>query len=52
MRLVACKASKRLSTELARSALQVRIGSAMPLKTYGEISDVELAALWLYLRSE
>jgi mono/diheme cytochrome c family protein len=28
-----------------------QLGSAMPLKTYGEMNDMELAALWLYLQS-
>ncbi len=28
-----------------------RIGPAMPLKTFGEMNDMELAALWLYLQS-
>ncbi len=28
-----------------------QISRAMPLKTYGEMNDMELAALWLYLQS-
>ncbi len=28
-----------------------QLGSAMPLKTYGEMNGTELAALWLYLQS-
>ena len=28
-----------------------RLSPAMPLKTYGEMNDMELAALWLYLQS-
>lgn len=27
-----------------------RLGSAMPLKTYGEMNDTELTALWLYFK--
>jgi mono/diheme cytochrome c family protein len=29
-----------------------RIDKAMPLSTYGEMNDTELAALWLYLRNQ
>ena len=28
-----------------------QLGAAMPLTTYGEINDTELAALWIYLRN-
>ena len=28
-----------------------KLSPAMPLKTYGEMNDTELAALWLYLQS-
>ena len=45
MRPVACSASKRLSTELGRSAAQARTGSAMPLRSFGsEVLQLEQIA--------
>ncbi len=38
-RPLACSASKRLSTELARSAAQARAGPAMPLRSFGPRSS-------------
>ena len=39
VRPVACSASKRLSTELARSAAQARTGPAMPLRSFAPRSS-------------